>query len=254
MASKDRLVEMSDIHKDFGRVTALNGVNLDLYEDEVLSIVGDNGSGKSTLIKTLVGLHQPDSGEIRVRGELVQMTDPKEARKYGIETVYQDLALVNTMSVAANMFLDRYPMKKLGLIDVIDWEEMAERSASILEKRLNIHIDPTSNVEYLSGGERQAVAIGRALTTNPDIVVLDEPTSALSPDAAERVIDLIRSLRNEGVSVIIISHNLSHVFEISDRITILSDGDYVGTVNTSETDQTTVGRMIVEGKDIRTTA
>lgn len=241
------LISMRDIEKRFGRVVALNGVDLDVREGEIMGLLGDNGSGKSTLVKTLVGVHQPDGGEIYIRGERVTVSNPKEARKYGISTVYQDLALVNTLSVAANMYLARNPMKRLAGIPVVNWKEMNEQAEEIIRSRLNLQIDPTARVEFLSGGERQAVAIARALVTDPDLVVLDEPTSALSADSERRVRELVKTLNDEGVTVLIITHSMDEVFELTDRITILNSGNLVGTVETDTVTQEDIVQMMVTG-------
>lgn len=240
------LIEMRDISKAFGRIQALDGVDLTLYDKEILGLLGDNGSGKSTLVKTLVGIHDPDGGEIRVRGEPVNIGSPKDARKHGIATVYQDLALVDALSVAENMFLGRKPVRRVGgVVPIVDYDRMQTEAERILRERLNIKLDPTTSVEYLSGGERQAVAIGRALVTNPEIVVMDEPTSALSADSAQRVRDLIRNLREEGMAVIMISHDLDEVFTLTDRITVLENGKHAGTVETAAVDRDDVLRMMM---------
>lgn len=247
------LVQMSGITKRFGRVVALSDVDFEVKETEVMGLLGDNGSGKSTLIKTLVGVHQPDAGEIRIRGEPRTFKTPEQARAEGISTVYQDLALVNEMSVAANMFLDRYPRKRLaGILPIVDWGAMNDEAERILRERMNLNIDPTALVEFLSGGERQAIAIARALVTDPDIIVMDEPTSALSPDSAERVMDLVETLREEGISVIIINHNLDEVFEVTDRVTVLHNGQHVATVNSDEVTEDEVVQMMVQGKPMVT--
>jgi ABC-type sugar transport system ATPase subunit len=200
-------------------------------------------------VKTLVGVHQPDGGTVTIRGEQVDIDNPKEAREYGISTVYQDLAQVNEQTVAANMFLARTPMKRLfGILPVIDWERMNREAERILKERMNLDIDPTARVEFLSGGERQSIAIARALVTDPDILVLDEPTSALSPDSAERVEELVKTLRaEEDISVIIISHNMDEVFNLTDRITVLDNGKLVGTVDTDTVDRRDVVEMMVSG-------
>jgi ABC-type sugar transport system ATPase subunit len=243
------LVEMRGIDKRFGRVVALSGVDLTLLDGEIHGLLGDNGSGKSTLIKTLVGVLQPDDGEIRIRGERVDVAGPQDARRYGMSTVYQDLALVDAMSVAANMFLDRYPTRRLaGLLRIVDWPEMNRRAAAIIDERLNLQLDPTAKVEFLSGGERQAVAIGRALVTDPDIVIMDEPTSALSADSAERVRELIRTLNEEGVTILLISHNLDEVFGLTHRVTVLDNGRSVGTVPTDAVSKDDVLRMMMDGR------
>jgi len=243
------LIEMENIHKRFGRVRALSGIDLELQDGEVLGLLGDNGSGKSTLIKTLVGVHSADEGEIRIRGEPVSIDSPKTARQYGIATVYQDLALVNEMSVAANVFLDRYPRKRLAsIVPMIDWQEMNERAEELIQRRLNLDLDVTKKVEFFSGGERQAIAVARALVTDPDIVIMDEPTSALSAESARRVQQLLRELNEEGISIIVISHNLDEVFELTDRITVLRSGELVGTVESGAVDKNDVVTMMVDGR------
>jgi ABC-type sugar transport system ATPase subunit len=243
------LIEMEDIHKSFGRVVALNGVDFELRDNEVMGLLGDNGSGKSTLIECLVGIHQPDQGTVRIRGEEVNITSPKQARSYGISTVYQDLALVNELTVAANLFLARNPMKRLGgVLPIVDWDTMNEESRAILRERMNLDIDPTARVEFLSGGERQSIAIARALVTDPDIIVMDEPTSALSPDSAKRVQELIKTLQDEGISVVVISHNMDEVFAVCDRVTVLDNGNHVGTVRTDLVNKNQIIEMMVSGQ------
>lgn len=245
------LIEVRDVEKRFGTVEALSGVTLDLRDNEVLGLVGDNGAGKSTLIKTLVGIHQPDGGEIRFGGEPVTIDGPKHARKLGIGTVYQDLALVDQLSVAENLFLGRAPVKKLGgVFPVIDTERMNEEAGRILSERLNIHVDPETPVEYLSGGERQAIAIGRALVTDPDIVLLDEPTSALSKAAVEHVEKLVQELKNSGHTVILIDHNLEEVVSMTDRIAILFQGRVVDTVETADVTRDDIVSMMVSGEPL----
>lgn len=246
--TNDTIVEMRGIKKRFGRVVALDGVDLEVEEGEVHGLLGDNGSGKSTLVKTLVGVHQPDEGEVYVKGKKRNITSPKDARSLGIATVYQDLALVDEMTVAANMFLARFPMRRLaGIIPVVDWAEMNERAEQILRERLNLNIDPTARVEFLSGGERQAIAIARALVTDPDIVVMDEPTSALSAESTRRVQELVKTLQDEGISVIIISHNLDEVFALTNRVTVLLSGTLVGTVNSADVTKNDIVTMMVDG-------
>lgn len=242
------LIEMRDIEKHFGRVVALNGVDLEVRQGEIMGLLGDNGSGKSTLIKTLVGVHQPDAGEVFIRGERVNISNPKEAREYGISTVYQDLALVDSLSVSANMFLARNPMKKVAGISMVDWKTMNEDAEEIIRERLNLEIDPTAEVEFLSGGERQSIAIARALVTDPDLVIMDEPTSALSADSARRVRELIETLKEEGITVLLITHNLDEVFGLTDRITVLENANLVGTVDSDAVTKEDIVQMMISGE------
>jgi ABC-type sugar transport system ATPase subunit len=245
------LVEMEGIGKRFGRIRALEDVDLEVKDGEIMGLVGDNGAGKSTLIKTLVGIHQPDEGEIRVKGEPVTMDNPKDAQSHGIATVYQDLALVDQLTVDANIFLGRTKTRKLGgIIPVIDWTGMRREAETTLKDRLNFDVPVDSKVEFLSGGERQAVAIARALITDPDLVILDEPTSALSTDAAQRVIDLVKTLRDEGISVLLISHSLEEIFSLTDRITVLHSGKRVGTVTSDNVTEDEVVEMMIAGTPI----
>jgi len=247
----DPLVEMRGIGKRFGRIQALENVDLEVDDGEIMGLVGDNGAGKSTLIKTLVGIHQPDEGEIWIKGEQVSVDSPKQAQQHGIATVYQDLALVDQLTVDANIFLGRTKTRKLGgILPVIDWEGMREEAATTLQNRLNFDVPIDSKVEFLSGGERQAVAIGRALITDPDLIILDEPTSALSTDAADRVIDLVKTLRDEGIAVLLISHSLEEIFSLTDRITVLHSGKRVGTVDSSEVTEDEVVEMMIAGNAI----
>ncbi len=249
------LVEARGVTKNFGNITALDGVDLTLREGEILGLLGDNGSGKSTMVKILVGIHEPNAGEVRIRGEQVDISGPKDARDHGIATVYQDLALVDELSVAENIFLGRMPRKSVaGVVSVIDYDRMREEAERILRERLNIRLDPTTRVEFLSGGERQAVAIARALVTDPDIVIMDEPTSALSADSTARVRDLIRSLRAEGITILIISHDLNEVFELADRITVLDNGNLVGSVDIDEVVEDDVVKMMMSGSMPQETA
>ena len=244
-------IEVENVQKRFGTVEALSGVNLDLKGNEILGLVGDNGAGKSTFVKTLVGIHQPDAGEIRFDGDPVTITGPKYARELGIGTVYQDLALVDELSVAENLFLGRTPVKKVGgILPLIDTERMNSEAKRILSERLNIHVDPETPVEYLSGGERQAIAIARALVSDPDIVLLDEPTSALSKAAVEHVEDLVMQLKESGHSVILVDHNLEEVRSMTDRIAVLFQGRVVDIVDTDEVSRDDLVSMMVSGQPL----
>lgn len=243
------VIKMQNISKRFGRVVALDGVDFDVRQNEIMGLVGNNGSGKSTLMKVLVGYHQPDDGEIYIRGERVSIGNPGQVREYGIATVYQDLALVDELSVASNIFLARAPKQRIAGIPIVDWSKMHREASRILRERLNIDIGSTDEpVEFLSGGERQAIAIARALATEPEIIILDEPTSNLSPNSAELVVELVKTLKEEGLSIILINHNLNEIFEVCDRITILDNGRLVGTVDPNTVTKREVVDMMVKGR------
>jgi ABC-type sugar transport system ATPase subunit len=240
------IVRMENIHKSFGSIQALRGVDLEIGENEIMGLVGDNGAGKSTLIKTLVGIHKQDKGAIFIDGEEVRINSPRDARKHGISTVYQDLAMVDELSMAANTFLGRPPTKSFaGIFEIIDWDRMEAEAAEMMTENLNLEIDPAKRVEFLSGGERQAVAINRALVTDPNLVILDEPTSALSTESADRVMELIRELKRKGLSVLVVSHNLDEIFSLTDRITVIANGENVSTVRTDAADRSDVVQMMV---------
>ena len=242
----DPKLELRGIKKNFGNIVALDGVDLTVNGNEVLGLAGDNGAGKSTLIKCIVGVHTPNDGEIRIDGDIVTISDPDEAQKNGIATVYQDLALIDELSVGANVFLGRIPKKNslMGL-DIVDWEQMNERAESILSNQLGINIDPTQNVEFLSGGERQAVAIARALVTDPDILIMDEPTAALSKTSQENVMDLIETLQDQGMTIILISHSMEELLDLTDRITVIHSGEDVNTVPTTDTTKEEIVSMML---------
>jgi ABC-type sugar transport system ATPase subunit len=243
------VVEMRNISKSFGSIQALSGVDLEVGDNEIMGLVGDNGAGKSTLVKTLVGIHEADEGEVYVDGQPVDIDSPRDARQHGIATVYQDLAMVDELSVAANTFLGRPITKSVaGLFEIIDWDRMEEEAARVMRENLNLEIDPEKRVEFLSGGERQAVAINRALVTDPRLVIMDEPTSALSTESADRVKELVRQLKDEGMSVLVISHNLDEVFDLTDRITVIAHGEKVGTVDTDNINRDEIVQMMISGE------
>ncbi len=208
--------------KTFGRVVGLDGVDIELYRGEVLAIIGDNGAGKSTLIKCLTGAEIPDQGEIVLDGERVHFKRPQDARAAGIETVYQTLAVAPSLDIASNLFLGREVRRKgfLGsVLRMTDRAGMRERARRELrDLGISTLQDVTVPVENLSGGQRQAVAVARAAAFGSKVVVLDEPTAALGVRESGQVLELVRTLRDNGVPVIIISHNMPHVFEIADRI------------------------------------
>jgi ABC-type sugar transport system ATPase subunit len=219
------VVEMRNIRKNFAAVQALRGVDLVLHHNEVLGLVGDNAAGKSTLMKVLSGAYIPDEGEILIEGKNAHMADPLDARRLGIEMVYQDLAIANNLDVTANVFLGREVVStNLGSLSVMDSRRM-EQEAQRLLNRLKIAIPSVRLlVERLSGGQRQAVAIARATAFNSKVIIMDEPTAALSVAAISQVLDLVRELKAQGASIIIISHRLEDVFSVSDRLVVMRQG------------------------------
>jgi len=241
---------MRGVSKRFGGVHALERVDFHLRRDEIVGLIGDNGAGKSTLIKILAGIHRPDEGEITFEGRQVQIHNPKEAKLLGIETVYQELALVDNLDVPGNIFLGREPTVKIPWLNIIDKRKMEQRANQILE-RLKIKIGSMhSPVANLSGGQRQAVAISRALYTNPKVAIMDEPTAALAVKEVGKVLDLICRLKESGVSVIFISHTLQEIFSISDRVVILRKGRKVGDVAAGELTIDEAVKLMVGGEEL----
>jgi ABC-type sugar transport system ATPase subunit len=219
------IVEMRNIKKNFGGVQALQGVDLVLHHNEVLGLVGDNAAGKSTLMKILSGAYIPDEGEIFIEGKKVHIANPWNARQQGIEMVYQDLALADNLDVAANVFMGREAASvKLGPMSIMDEHYMGQETQRLLN-RLKIDISSVRlKVESLSGGQRQAVAIARATAFNNKVTIMDEPTAALSVAAIDKVLDLVRELKAQGSSIIIISHRLEDIYKVSDRMMVLRHG------------------------------
>lgn len=219
------VVEMRGIKKHFGAVQALRGVDLALNRHEVLGLMGDNAAGKSTLMKVLSGAYIPNEGGIFIEGQEVHFASPMEARRLGIEMVYQDYALANNLDVAANVFMGREVVRfKVGPLGVMDFPYMEKETKNLIN-RLRIDIPSVrQKVERLSGGQRQAVAIARATAFDAKVIIMDEPTAALSVAAIDKVLDLISQLREQGSSVIIISHRLEDVFRVADRMIVLRQG------------------------------
>jgi simple sugar transport system ATP-binding protein len=231
------LLEARNIEKHFGRVIALRDASFSLRPNEVHAIVGDNGAGKSTLIKILSGVHEADAGELLLDGRHVTIANPREARALGIETVYQDLALADHLDAAGNLFLGREelrppPLSWFGLLD-----KKAMRTRTVEEmRRLKIGIQSVDEpVLSLSGGQRQAVAVARAIAWGHRVVIMDEPTAALGVRESAMVLELIKEVRSHGLTVIMISHNLPEVFAVADRITVLRLGRTITTLETAET-------------------
>ena len=245
----NRILEIKSVSKRFGGVQALDNVSMHLNEGEVLALAGDNGAGKSTLIKVVSGVYHPDNGDIIFKNKNIQLDNPRFAREKGIETIYQDLALADNLNVGANIFLGREPMTKKFGIPVIDRKLMLSESIKIL-KNLEINIPETSLEEpvgKLSGGQRQAVAIGRALYWNAKLLIMDEPTAALGVPEQRNVMDLIERLKEKKVSIIFISHNLTDIFNASDRIIVLRRGIKAGEKLIKETNSDEIVKLMVQG-------
>ena len=245
----NKVLEVKSVSKRFGGVQALDNVSIHLNEGEVLALAGDNGAGKSTLIKVVSGVYHPDDGDIIFNNENIQLDNPRFAREKGIETIYQDLALADNLNVGANIFLGREPITKKMVIPVIDRELMLSESKKVL-KNLEINIPETSLEEpvgKLSGGQRQAVAIGRALYWNAKLLIMDEPTAALGVPEQRNVMDLIKKLKEQNVSIIFISHNLTDIFQASDRIVVLRRGIKAGEKLIKETNSDEIVKLMVQG-------
>ena len=225
---------MRGIVKSYGRTVALRGVDLDVSAGEVVGLIGDNGAGKSTLIKILSGFERPDSGVIEVSGRRVNMSSPAVARSLGIETVYQEQALAEDLTVMENLFLGSERLNRLGPIKIRDSRRMLTESRRLLEE-LRLKVDPRQEARFCSGGEKQGIAIARAIHVKAKLVILDEPTNALGVVAVARVLGLIKELREQGIGCIFISHNIEHVVQVSDRVVMLVQGTKVLERKTEET-------------------
>jgi simple sugar transport system ATP-binding protein len=242
---------MRGIVKNFGPVQALRGVDLRLDHREVLGLVGDNGAGKSTLMKVLTGVHQPDAGQILFEGQPASFSSPHDSRIMGIEMVYQDLALAGNLSVDGNIFLGREITRSHlgGLLRLLDHHAMAREASRLLE-RLRIDIKSINyRVETLSGGQRQAVAIGRSAGFEAKVVIMDEPTAALAVKEVGKVLDLIHGLKDHNVAVILISHRLQDIFAVCDRIMVLRQGRVVGHLATSDTHMDEIVALITGSQE-----
>ncbi len=217
------VLELSSISKNFGAIQALNDVSLSLEPAEVIGLMGDNGAGKSTLVKIIAGNFGPSHGAIRIDGGEVQFHRPIEARQHGVEIVYQDLALCDNLTAAANVFLGREVAKGVGPFRILDYATMYRRAGDLF-KELKSETRPRDLVRQMSGGQRQAVAIARTRLSDPKIVLMDEPTAAISVRQVAEVLNLIRRLRDHGIAVILISHRMPDVFAVADRIAVLRRG------------------------------
>ncbi|MDH5442872.1 MAG: ATP-binding cassette domain-containing protein [Hadesarchaea archaeon] len=222
------LVEMKNIHKWFGKVHALMGVDFSVNPSEIVGLVGDNGAGKSTLIKILTGVLSLDEGEIHFNGKKIRFSSPREARNNGIETIYQEQALADDLSVTRNLFMGKELQKSIGPIKLLDHKKMKKESEKILSG-LGLSISSMDQeTRFCSGGERQGVAIARAMYFKAKLVILDEPTRALGVAGVRRVLELVKELKSRGIASIFITHNLHHVYPIADRFVVLVRGKKVG--------------------------
>ena len=246
-STSSALIELRGIHKAFGGVRAVENVSLTVHPGEVVALLGHNGAGKSTLMKMLAGAYPIDSGEVRVAGEVVTIANPADSQKLGIETIYQTLALADNLDSVANLFLGRELKTRWGTLD----EYAMEKAAREVFHRLNPNFKNIRvPVRSLSGGQRQVVAISRALYFNARALIMDEPCAALGPEETRMVHELVRKLKASGVGIFLISHDMPDVFGLSDRLSVMKNGKTVGTYRTSEVTEDEVLGMIIAGKKV----
>jgi len=240
------ILEIRDLYKRFGGLVAVNRVSMQIYPGEVVGLLGDNGAGKSTLIKMISGVYQPDGGQIILDGKPMTFSTPQDARRQGIETIYQDLALCENLDASSNIFLGRERLRpQLGVFRVLDRPYMQQESSQVLDQ-LDIRIpDLHSPIRQLSGGQRQAVSIARAVYWNARLMIMDEPTAALGVPEQLKVLELVRTLRHRGVPVILISHNMQDVFAVADRVIVMKRGSKSGERLISQTNENEVVGLMV---------
>ncbi len=243
------VVHMENITKRFGSILALDNVTFTVEHNQVMALLGDNGAGKSTLIKILTGVYRPTNGKIYFEGREVNIESPRQARDLGIETVYQDLALIDLMSITRNFFLGRELVRRYGPFEWLDMHRMDQATREVL-RDIGITVrSPRERVGKLSGGERQSVAIGRAMYFGAKLLILDEPTSALSVAETRRVLDHILEVKEKGLSVVFITHNVYHVYEVADAYTILRHGRKVGTYKKGELSVNDIADLITGARE-----
>ncbi len=243
--SKTPLVEMENVSISFGGIHAVDRASVDLFPGEVVGLLGHNGAGKSTLIKILSGAYKRDSGVIRINGEEADISNPRDAKAYGIETIYQTLAVADNVDAAANLFLGRELTTPLGTLDDAAMEAKAREVMGRLNPNFRRFKVP---VKALSGGQRQSVAIARAILFNARILIMDEPTAALGPQETAQVGDLIKQLKSEGIGIFLISHDIHDVFDLADRVVVMKNGQVVGSARTEDVTKDEVLGMIILGK------
>nr|WP_314259260.1 ATP-binding cassette domain-containing protein [uncultured Devosia sp.] len=239
------LVEMNDISISFGGIRAVDRATIDLFPGEVVGLLGHNGAGKSTLIKILSGAYKRDTGSIRINGEDATINNPRDAKAYGIETIYQQLAVADNVDAAANLFLGREITTAIGTLDDAAMESKAREVMGRLNPNFRRFKEP---VKALSGGQRQSVAIARAILFNARILIMDEPTAALGPQETAQVGDLIKQLKTDGIGIFLISHDIHDVFDLADRLVVMKNGKVVGSARTSDVTKDEVLGMIILGK------
>jgi len=239
------LVDLRDIHISFGGIKAVDGVSLDLYPGEVVGLLGHNGAGKSTLIKCLSGAYQADSGEIYIDGQKADIQNPRDARAYNIETIYQTLALADNLDAAANLFLGRELTTALGFVDDARMEAETRKIMARLNPNFKKLKEPVS---ALSGGQRQSVAIARAVYFNVRILIMDEPTAALGPQETQMVAELIQELKRQGLGIFLIDHDVHAVKQLCDRAAVMKNGQLIGVVKVDEVTEDDILAMIILGK------
>lgn len=242
-SNQEPLIKMENIHKWFGKVHAVNGVDFKVNSGEIVALVGDNGAGKSTLIKILSGVLSEDRGDIYWKGEKVDINSVDDARELNIETAFQEMAVIDNLSVSENIFLGREKMK--GFPKRIDFEKMREESKKAM-KALELNVPPDREVRFCSGGEKQGTIISRAMYYRSELVILDEPTRALSVAGVRKVHNYIQNLKDEDISCIYISHNIRLAYPLSDRFVVLSDGKKVYEAEKAETNIEEIEKIIVE--------
>ena len=239
------LVDMRDLSIAFGGIKAVDHASVDLFPGEVMGLLGHNGAGKSTLIKILSGAYRRDGGEIFINGEKTEINNPRDAKAYGIETIYQTLALADNVDAAANLYLGRELRTKFGTLDDVAMESEARKVMGRLNPNFRRFKEP---VKSLSGGQRQSVAIARAIHFNARILIMDEPTAALGPQETAQVGELIKQLKADGIGIFLISHDIHDVFDLADRIAVMKNGRVVGTAHVKDVTKDEVLGMIIAGK------
>lgn len=249
MTNTQPLVALKDIQKSFGAVRSLRGVSIDVMPGETFALLGDNAAGKSTLMKVLTGVYQPDFGTIEFDGKPVSFPNPSDSRASGIEMIYQDFALADNLDVRSNIFLGREPRKNLlgPLVRILDNKKMERETTRVLEA-LDIPINPRLKVHRLSGGQRQAVAIGRALAFDARLIIMDEPTANLSVAKVDKLIQVTQRLKTLGIAVIIITHRLDEAFVVADRVAVMRQGEVVGRFATADVTETQIAHLISTGE------